>query len=361
MKKLIIEAFALSFNKNYGYQEFLLNILDYMYNNIDQLNYEQIIIVSSEENRNVFSKYLPKFNFRGFNYNSTIKKYYILSTLKSRLDLKSDDVILFTNNYSSMFKYCKHALVIHDLLYLRKELFNNPGFRLQRKIFMPRSVKLADVVITISNFVKEDVIKAYGERYRNKINTVYNYFNFDKYTSEAPNIKMPSNKYFLIVSSSYRYKNILLVLEAFVKYARQKEGNLVIVGSLRDEALLYYKAMDPEIAKRILFYKNISNPELGELYKNSMAFITATRHEGLGMPIVEAMYFKTRVFASDIPVCREVSGDLEHYFNPDNKNELAELMINADRMDNSDNISFISSRYSALNTVQKYIDILNNL
>ena len=93
-----------------------------------------------------------------------------------------------------------------------------------------------------------------------------------------------------------------------------------------------------------------------------MAYISATFFEGLGMPIVEAMYFNAPVALSDLDVCKEVSSNHGIYFNPGSFDELASVMLNfTDKEIKADTQTMILEKYSSRNTSQKYIDLLNKL
>ncbi len=45
--------------------------------------------------------------------------------------------------------------------------------------------------------------------------------------------------------------------------------------------------------------------------------MTASRDEGFGLPVVEAMALGTPALISDIPIFREIGGDAAVYFDPD--------------------------------------------
>ena len=49
------------------------------------------------------------------------------------------------------------------------------------------------------------------------------------------------------------------------------------------------------------------------MLRGATALVTASRDEGFGIPLVEAMGLGTPVVASDIPVFREVGGDAVRY------------------------------------------------
>jgi glycosyltransferase involved in cell wall biosynthesis len=56
--------------------------------------------------------------------------------------------------------------------------------------------------------------------------------------------------------------------------------------------------------------------ELEELYAAADALVTATRYEGFGLPVLEAMARDVPVACSDLPVLREVAGDAAVWLDP---------------------------------------------
>jgi len=135
-RKLIIDALIFKWGKSYGYQEYLFNLLEYILKNRDFLEYERVSIVCDISQKKYFERYSKKINIITFNVANKLAQLFVQSTLKWRLRLTKNDVILFTYNYSSLIKQCKHVLVIHDLLYLRKKLFPYFLMRIQRLFYI---------------------------------------------------------------------------------------------------------------------------------------------------------------------------------------------------------------------------------
>ncbi len=57
----------------------------------------------------------------------------------------------------------------------------------------------------------------------------------------------------------------------------------------------------------------VTDRELAWLYEQAAAVLVPSRHEGYGLPVVEALAFGTPVVASDLPALREVGGDAARY------------------------------------------------
>ncbi len=363
LKSLIIDALIFHDGKAYGYQEYLFNLLDYFAEHRNSFDYERIVLVCPKSQVKSFEKYNSAFEIIGFNAENKKNHLLVQNRMEKLLKLRKNDVVLFTYNYSSLFKHCKHVLVVHDLLYLRKNYLPKRLMRLQRMLFVPISLKKADKIIAISDFTKRDIINNYRVDF-SKINTIYNYFNFNKYRPVENYFKC-ERPYFVSICSTAYHKNTVSVLKAFKIFCEQdNEHDIVFIGALSDktsDAFIEYDSLPNDIKKRIHILSHISNEELGMIYRNAECFISLTLFEGLGMPIVEAMYFNLPLILSDLEVCREVVGNEKaNFVNPFDIETIKEIMLEiTGETKNIKSQALIQERFSQENTSGKYIEILN--
>lgn len=80
----------------------------------------------------------------------------------------------------------------------------------------------------------------------------------------------------------------------------------------------------PEHGKRLLWLDSASDQLLAEIYGRVAGLISASRQEGFGLPLIEALAHGTPVLARDLPVFREVGGTMFDYFDDDRSAPLAE-------------------------------------
>jgi alpha-1,2-rhamnosyltransferase len=76
--------------------------------------------------------------------------------------------------------------------------------------------------------------------------------------------------------------------------------------------------------RQVAHFTDLTDGELVHAYRHAKALVFPSLAEGFGLPIVEAIASGTRVFASDIPVHREIGGDACVYFDPRDPAALAE-------------------------------------
>ncbi len=106
-------------------------------------------------------------------------------------------------------------------------------------------------------------------------------------------------------------KNVGTLVSAFAALARDTElpHDLVLAGPqgwLSED--LISAADQQSLGSRLRIVGRVDDVELRALYAAADAFALPSRHEGFGIPTLEAMAQGTPVVCSDIPALREVSG-----------------------------------------------------
>lgn len=139
-----------------------------------------------------------------------------------------------------------------------------------------------------------------------------------------------SGPHFLSVSTLEPRKNYGLLLDAFdLIWEQGHDARLCIVGKLgwKCEDIAARIAAHSELGKRLSVFHDLTDQELAFAYAESDAFVFPTLGEGFGLPLVEALHAGLPVFASDIPVLREIGADNCSYFSATNPEELASLLL----------------------------------
>ncbi len=121
--------------------------------------------------------------------------------------------------------------------------------------------------------------------------------------------------YILSVSSIYRYKNYVSLIEAYAQLAsrRPEVPDLVIIGDDQDPP--YSAKMEAArratgaLAERIHIMGEVPYSEIKRYYAEAALFVFPTLLETFGIPIIEAMAAEVPVVASDLSVFREIARD----------------------------------------------------
>ena len=357
-RRLVIELISLEFGKAYGFHEYIFNLLDYFYRNRDKILYEEIIILCKDKSKQLFNKYSDNFQIHAYHYQSSLRRLWLETMAPVNLKVGKKDLLFSPGNYSGFIKKSPEILVIHDLLYKRKEWIPSKLMRMQREVVIPKSIKKADRIIAISQFTKND-IEYYYPQAKGKVEVIYNSMNFKKFNSTEASVL--NFDYFLAISTNANYKNQKTILKAFQDYINNGgDKYLVMIGKLKpdSDAGMLFSNLPSEVKKRIVWKSNISNAELGAMYRNASCFISASLFEGLGMPVVEAMSFGLPVLLSDIPPHREVSLGKGVYFEPCNSKDLSTKMSNID-FGKCSYDQEVRALFSEENTAARYVDVIN--
>ncbi len=195
-----------------------------------------------------------------------------------------------------------------------------------RKV-LSHAVKKSKKIIVPLEFVKNDLSRTLNVP-KDKI--VVTPEGFDP---EIKDSKLSANpyslppKYFLYVGNAYPHKNLEKLIEGFYK-AKLDDMNLVFVG--KDD--FFYKRLEKEKFRNLIFLHDVSDIELYHLYSNSIAAVSATLMEGFGLLPLEAFGAGTIPVISKIPAFSEVCGESAIYFNPQDPDDIAAKLVEASNL-----------------------------
>jgi len=227
-------------------------------------------------------------------------------------------------------------LTVHDI---RGYKFENSFLkRFLYKFLYSYSLKKADLVITVSEYMKSELLKVFPNLnikvLVNGVNTNYLIEKFEDYSLKKnalfKDLKIP-NDFMLTVGHFEPRKNYQRLIRAFKKIS-EIHGNISLVivgndsGSLREIKLLLKKL---NIEKKVFILQSISDNDLEILYRNALFFVFPSIYEGFGIPILEAKKYDVLCLLSDIKVFREIGGLDCQYFDPYDENEIASAINDA--------------------------------
>ena len=188
---------------------------------------------------------------------------------------------------------CPFVVTVHDVSFARDPDFMSWKDRTIFRRVVPRAVRKAACVLTVSERTKADIVELYGIPAQRIVVT--------------PNGVDPvfepgsgTHDYVLSVGAIQRRKNQLAALEA----AQAAGLPLVVVGPSKDPALAEELCLR---GARLEGY--VAVERLAELYRGAACLVQSSRYEGFGLPVLEAMASGTPVVAVPDPALREVAGD----------------------------------------------------
>ena len=148
---------------------------------------------------------------------------------------------------------------------------------------------------------------------------------------------MHPRPYILSVSSIYRYKNFVRLIEAYAELVERHLGldvpDLVIIGDDQDPAysrkMQAARAATGDLAPHIHIVGEVPYREVAAWYRGAELSVFPSYLETFGHPLLEAMAAGVPLVAADIPVFREIAADAAFYADPHDPAQLAGAMAAA--------------------------------
>lgn len=133
------------------------------------------------------------------------------------------------------------------------------------------------------------------------------------------------NKFFLSIGSNNPNKNFKRLIQAIEEIDDLRGYKFIIIGLSKDAAFASQNLKS--VSKDIIFLKNISDEQLKSMYINARALIFPSIYEGFGLPLLEAMYNKCPIIASNAASIPEICGDYPDYFDPYSVQEIKNAIL----------------------------------
>jgi glycosyltransferase involved in cell wall biosynthesis len=220
-------------------------------------------------------------------------------------------------SFTPPFSAAGRVVVIHDLIYLsRPDLFT----RLERAYFglLPRLLSRAEIVATVSEHVRTEVLDRFPKRDVETVRVVPNgvdprfFLTPDQRAFEAARAKSRhglDRPYVVAVGRRNPRKNLARLVRAFAA-ADLADLDLVLAGPSdgpRDDAL--EESIAAVGAGRVRQLGEVPDDILPGIYAGAQCACYVSLAEGFGVPPLEAMATGTPVLASEIPPLREVAAE----------------------------------------------------
>jgi len=201
------------------------------------------------------------------------------------------------------------------------------------------ALKRAAKIIVVSEFTKKEILEIYPQTPPEKIVVVHNGYNeelFQVLNLSAEQEEKVMKKYNIIkpyllyVGRLEKKKNTPALIEALAilraTHPEIKE-KLVLIGNASfgfDEAR--YVIEEYDLNNDVIIPGWVDEEDLPVIYNAASAFVFPTKHEGFGIPVLEAIACGLPTAASDLPVLREIAGEAVLYFNQNDKRDIAAAM-----------------------------------
>lgn len=282
------------------------------------------------------------------------------------------DILFSVNQIVPLVKLkpTKYISIVHDVIYKADANFLPTVYRKYLQIFAYFSIRISDLIITISEYSKNDILKNYSID-SNKIKVVLQSANSDfkniglneiQKDEIKKSYKLPP-KIVLYVGMIENRKNIFGILKVADLIKNSNENiEFILVGKLGYGSDKIVK----EISKRknVQHLSDVDDDMLKKLYNVSDVFLFPSLYEGFGYPPLEAMQCGLPVIASNNTSLSEVVGDGGLLHHPHDYEAMAKdvLRLTIDKefytMISQKGIKQ-AGKFNLNKTVQKIVDIFN--
>lgn len=313
--------------KRYPDDEYVLNFFN------NRLNIRKI----EEKIKDLKKDNVMTSNFKWFNSGFYKLIWNILPIQYSWLFDDKVDITHFFNYFIPPGVKGKKIVTVHDMTYKRFPETVRLKTRRMLELNLQRSINIADAVITISEFSKNEILTYFPEC-EDKITVVYCGVDINRFTNQINNkliekIKqkyMIDGEYLLYLGTLEPRKNIRSLIESYglVIQELERKVKLVIAGGkgwMYND--IFEKIKELRLEKDVIFTGYIDDEDIGALMKGAVIFLFPSMYEGFGMPTIEAMACGTPVLTSKIASLPEITGDSALLVNPFSVNDIKYGML----------------------------------
>lgn len=320
--KIGIEGQRLYRKKKHGMDMVALELIKEI-QKIDHEN-EYVIFIKPDEDREIFQE---TSNFKFVELEGGPYPVWEQIALPKAARKEGCDILHCTSNTAPVSPKIPLVVTLHDIIYLESiSLFKKGGTWYQkfgnmyRRYVVPRVVKKADKIITVSKFERDRIHDFFNfPENNNSLVAIYNgvseHFKRIDDQQELQRVKQRyalPDRFLFFLGNTDPKKNTLGVLKAFSAYMKKtqdKDLYLVVLDYAEAELeKLLNETGDKTIRENIILTGYVINTDLPAVYTLCQIFLYPSLRESFGIPMLEAMRCGTPVITSNTSSMPEVSG-----------------------------------------------------
>ena len=246
---------------------------------------------------------------------------------------KDSDITHFFNYIIPPFVKGKKVVTVYDMVYKAFPETMRARTKYMLNTGLKRSMKRADIIVTISEFSKSEIVKYFPE-HESKIRVVPCGVDLEEFKPVEDRALIDrvlkkyniDGDYFLYLGTLEPRKNLVKLIESYALFEKtHKDGpKLVMAGGkgwLYDSIFEQVKSLG--LTDKVIFTDYVASEDRTPLMCGSLAFVFPSVYEGFGMPPLEAMACKVPVLASNAASLPEVTGDCAVVCPPDDAEAIA--------------------------------------
>ncbi len=241
------------------------------------------------------------------------------------------DIVHGTNYTVFPFRHSQKVMTIYDLTFIRYPDYANSTVKAYAER-VHRCLRWTDLVLTISESSKQDIVKFLGVKPEKVVVTpLASRYSSDTMIGSKKSVEYDFSKpYILFVSTIEPRKNIINLIAAFdeLKQKYRLDHQLVLIGQ---KGWLYQEIFEriarSPFQKSIHHLSYLPDRSVALFYSKAEVFVYPSYYEGFGLPVLEAMTLGAPVVAANTSSLPEVAGNAAILINPDEVTEIAEAIL----------------------------------
>lgn len=295
------------------------------------------VVISDGKNDELFKELKNVIQVIKKPFKKSATQWYIWFNIKIPSILKKykAEVFVSQGSIASIGTKVPQCIVVPDLSFLHQSFLFKKRHLLFYKTFVPRSLKKAKLIVTVSESCKADIIKHYKIN-PDKIDVVYKGID-GKYkaisSGEKEKIKLlhaSGDEYFIYTGEIGMHKNLQNLLKAFSAFKKRQKSNmqLLIAGTAGwkyDEFVKSFRLFKFKDDVKLL--ENLSAEEIEKITASAYSLVLPSLYESFASTQLQAMKCGVPVITSSAGATAEICDSAALYTDPENFKDIAVKMM----------------------------------
>lgn len=200
------------------------------------------------------------------------------------------------------------------------------GWKLYHLTYLPGRIALnsADIVATVSKTSAKEILAA--RLTKRPIIIVPN--SAENFSKDTPinKIKYQKNKNLIYMGAFLPHKNVETLIK-MMEFLPDK--TLHLLSKISPDRQSELEKIQPKNSN-IIFHNGVSDEQYKKLLLDNSVMVFASKSEGFGLPLIEALSLGVPAVVSDMEIFREVGGNGALFANPDSPEDFAQKIKKLD-------------------------------
>ena len=255
--------------------------------------------------------------------------------LPMQIKKRNIDLLLSAGMTAPFLCPARSVLVLYDLQHVNQPWNFPKVFLFFLKALIYLSAKTSSSIITISEKVKNDIVKHYNIP-PERVHAIYIGIDTGSFFIRKPaelkpvmdKYRLPS-RFILYPAASLPHKNHERLLEAFKTVKKEEKTLKLLLTGARDygHENIERKIKELDLKDDVIFLGWLPHEDMPAIYCASTLLIFPSLHEGFGMPVIEAFASGVPVVCSDIEPLKEIAEGAALFIDPYNPESIAEGIL----------------------------------